>query len=521
MKKQTPDVQKIKGKAVALLSNQSSCGGAFVQTKTGTEEISASAVILASGGFSSLYSHSTNPPEIIGDGMLMAFQAGAELMDLEFVQFHPTAFKNFLISEALRGEGAKLVNDEGTQFMKKLDSNELSARDVVARAIQDQLSDGKKVFLDATGLEKNFLKERFSHIYEKCLEMGVDLTEEPVPVEPAAHYCMGGVKTDLKARTRVKGLLACGEVACTGVDGSNRLASNSLLSALVFGARAGLQAGKQKPERVRESTPLLSRKITPELKELFWEHAGIVRSKKFLEDRLEKLGARDELMELVMKKALERQESRGAHYRGDFSQKNRDAIHSIAALPLKQKNKAQRIAVFGGSFNPFHNGHLAVVKCLLPEFDEVWVVPCYKHAFGKNLVPAEHRLEMARLAVKKLDKVKVSDVEVKKKQTSYTVDTLEQLNKEFPNKRFYWVINANALPSFDFWRESERLKRDYEFIVVSRQPIKTEFGRLLVCDSPKVSGTVVRNLLKKGKSVKKFVPRQVEDYIRENCLYEN
>jgi len=519
MNELTASVDRLEGRAVSLLSDGRQCGGALIETRGGLEKVRAPAVVLASGGFAAMYSHTTNPETSIGDGMLLAFQAGAELMDLEFVQFHPTVFNGFLLSEALRGEGAVLINSDGERFMKKFPAMELSPRDVVARAIQDELSKRKKVFLDATGIDANFVRERFSNIYTKCLELGVDITREPVPVKPAAHYTIGGVKTDLKARTRVRGLFACGEVACTGVDGSNRLASNSLLAALVFGARAGEETVSEKPKKVFEGAPAINRSVDDELRNIMWEYAGVIRSEKGLRKGLELVTGRDKLAEMVFKAALQRKESRGSHYRQAFPGKLPAPRHSVFTLPGEELVRGPRIAVFGGSFNPVHNGHVAVVKCLLKEFDEVWLVPCNKHAFGKKLAPARHRLEMLHVAVKGLKRVLVSDVEIKRKGTSYTIDTLEQLKQESPGKEFYWVINSNALPSFDFWKNSERLKREFNFVIVSRKPIKTEFGRLLVCDSPKVSGSIIRQMLREGRSVKGLVPGGVERYVKKHGLY--
>ncbi|HEX8181359.1 MAG TPA: L-aspartate oxidase, partial [Pyrinomonadaceae bacterium] len=215
-----------------------------------SRSVRARAVVLASGGAGQLYLHTTNPQVATGDGMAMAYAAGAELADMEFVQFHPTALNvegapRFLLSEAMRGEGGLLRNAEGKRFMPRYHERaELAPRDIVSRAIVAELerTATRTAFIDMTALDARFLRRRFPKIYDTCLRYGLDITREPVPVSPAAHYIMGGVRTDLDGRTTVPGLYAAGEVACTGVHGANRLASNSLLEGLVFGARAGRAA---------------------------------------------------------------------------------------------------------------------------------------------------------------------------------------------------------------------------------------------------------------------------------------
>src|ERR1043165_9771584 len=212
----------------------------------------ARGVVLASGGAGALYLHTTNPRVATGDGMAMAFDAGAQLSDMEFVQFHPTALNvegapRFLLSEALRGEGGVLRNAAGKRFMPRYDpAAELAPRDVVTRSIVAEMerTATRTVFLDMTAFDAAFLRRRFPKIYSTCLGFGLDLARDPVPVSPAAHYIMGGVRTDLEGRTSLPGLYAAGEVACTGVHGANRLASNSLLEGLVFGARAGRAAAQ-------------------------------------------------------------------------------------------------------------------------------------------------------------------------------------------------------------------------------------------------------------------------------------
>jgi L-aspartate oxidase len=210
-------------------------------------EIFARAVILCTGGAGQLYQHTTNPPVATGDGMAMAYFAGAEMADMEFIQFHPTALNlegapRFLLSEAMRGEGGVLRNASGERFMDRYDERaELAPRDIVSRSLVAEMrrTGSRSVFLDMTALEGEFLIQRFPKIYETCKHFGLDITKDQIPVSPASHYCMGGIRTDLWGRSTVLGLYAAGEVACTGVHGANRLASNSLLEGLVFGARAG------------------------------------------------------------------------------------------------------------------------------------------------------------------------------------------------------------------------------------------------------------------------------------------
>jgi L-aspartate oxidase len=215
--------------------------------------ISASAVLLATGGMGQLYLNTTNPPVATGDGVAMAYRSGAEVTDLEFIQFHPTALylkkaPRFLLSEALRGEGAHLRNMEMSRFMPKYHPmGELAPRDVVARAIMHELERSRAkdpiVYLDLTDLDAKKVRERFPRIYSTCLKYNIDITEELIPIRPAAHYAMGGVRTDLFGRGSLPGLYAAGEAAGVGVHGANRLASNSLLEGLVFGARAGKKCG--------------------------------------------------------------------------------------------------------------------------------------------------------------------------------------------------------------------------------------------------------------------------------------
>ena len=307
--------------------------------------ILARSVLLATGGLGRLYRETTNPDVATGDGVAIAWRAGAAIGDIEFVQFHPTALHlegapRFLLSEALRGEGAYLRNGQGERF-----TGELAPRDIVSRAIAREMARTglPHVFLDLTHLAPGFAARRFPRIYETCLRYGLDLERNPAPVTPAAHYAMGGVQTDLEGRTNIPMLSAAGEVACTGVHGANRLASNSLLEGVVFGARAGraMRDAEARPggggagvEEVR--FPLIAEH---DLRGLTWEACGIERHGDELRAacrRLENLscaprgvaGRADyELRNmaqaalLIARCALAREESRGGHHRRDFPEK--------------------------------------------------------------------------------------------------------------------------------------------------------------------------------------------------------
>jgi L-aspartate oxidase len=371
----------------------------FIDETDGTlHELRAGAVLLATGGLGQIYRETTNPEVATGDGMAIAYEAGAVLSDMEFVQFHPTALAiqgapRFLLSEALRGEGAVLRNIGLERFMKKYhEAQELAPRDVVARAILSEMqhTQSTHVYLDMTKKSEEFLKKRFPRIYETCLSFGLDLASDLAPVCPAAHYMMGGVKTDLNGRSSLPGLYAAGETAATGVHGANRLASNSLLEGLVFGALAGqtmmkdAPAGKRKgqalpgspaplpgngsapqKEAVKNGTakngttkpPATACTTLTKIREAMWQNAGIMRNGKDLAEAIKRLEGLElpkcekstrsshELRNLhtlalvIARAALAREESRGGHYRSDFPFRNDEDFTKHSA---SQKNKDVR-----------------------------------------------------------------------------------------------------------------------------------------------------------------------------------
>jgi L-aspartate oxidase len=317
------------------------------------EAVYARAVLLATGGLGCVFLNTTNPDVATGDGVAMAYRAGAEIGDIEFVQFHPTALHvegapRFLVSEALRGEGAQLRNRDGDRFMERYHPlKELAPRDVVARAIVSEMNRtaAPHVFLDLTHREPGFARGRFPRIYETCLRYGIDIERQAVPVAPAAHYAMGGVWTDLDGRTSVERLFAAGEVACTGVHGANRLASNSLLEGVVFGARAGramrevadydreepMESGRLKPADRRQKT------IVCPTQRIAWDKCGIVRDAAGLREACLQLEPHSDencalVALLIARCALAREESRGAHFRTDYPEKRVEfARHSVVS----------------------------------------------------------------------------------------------------------------------------------------------------------------------------------------------
>jgi L-aspartate oxidase len=314
-------------------------------------EFHADATVIATGGAGRMFAYTTNPDVATGDGSILAFEAGAEAADLEFYQFHPTALRldgapPFLISEAVRGEGAVLRNLAGERFMSRYhDLADLAPRDVVARAIVAEMrAEGSAhVALDCTGIRGVDLAVRFPGIHAYCKGLGIDMRTTPIPVSPAAHYMMGGIRTDTFGRTTLPGLYACGECACTGVHGANRLASNSLMETVVFGKRvvehiATGEGGHAAPaENAIAFTPEPGTGHTREVvQRLMWDACGIERNAEGLRAGLASIsatpsgdppsGPRDAeerrtmtiLARLMMTAALQREESRGGHYRSDF-----------------------------------------------------------------------------------------------------------------------------------------------------------------------------------------------------------
>lgn len=364
--------------AELLVDSDQECKGVIVYNElTGEHEIVyTSALVLATGGLGQLYKYTTNPDGATGDGIDLAYNAGAIIQDMEFVQFHPTALAlspeskdRFLISEAVRGEGARLINNHGMEFMSKYhDKRELAPRDIVTRAIYSEMNKEHKfnVFLNASMIDHMKLFKRFPTISRRCGECGIDISAKPIPVAPAAHYSMGGIKASVEGRTSIRGLYAIGECASTGLHGANRLASNSLLECVVcayeladYLSFANLAIPKKIDENIRRIIDIYSQPLSEadyniqllkaNLKDIMWNNVGIIRSEENLlkarkeVENLKKAFKRTRkclnkeeyeyrnmlsVASLIIDSALSRKESRGAHCRSDYSQLDRVARHT-------------------------------------------------------------------------------------------------------------------------------------------------------------------------------------------------
>jgi L-aspartate oxidase len=353
---------------------QEHCWGAYVLDTEGNRLLTflARDTLLCTGGAGKVYVYTSNPDVATGDGVAMAYRAGAEIANMEFVQFHPTCLyhphaKNFLISEAVRGEGGRLIDKHGHAFMSNYDPlKDLACRDVVARAIDTEIkqSGDDCVYVDISHRDADFLTQRFPNIYEKCLSLGIDITREPMPVVPAAHYMCGGVRTDRQGRTSIQHLYALGESACTGLHGANRLASNSLLEALVYAHNAAEDLNSQPAAAAAEisfpQVPPLEMPLNANnsemvliaynwdiIRRLMWNYVGIVRKHNRLQlaqnhlaqiqreinEHYPNISLNSDLIELrnlatvaelIVRCALERRESRGLHFNLDHPQKDDD-----------------------------------------------------------------------------------------------------------------------------------------------------------------------------------------------------
>jgi L-aspartate oxidase len=379
--------------AIDLIADAGACRGAHVlDAETGdVMSIRAKVVMLATGGLSRVYLHTTNPEIATGDGVAMAFRAGARIANMEFIQFHPTTLyhsdaRSFLISEAVRGEGGLLRLASGERFMPRYhEMGCLAPRDVVARAIDTELkkSGEECVYLDVTHLDPDYVKEHFPTIYETCLSVGIDIIKQWIPIVPAAHYACGGVLADTDGRTSIANLYACGEVACTGVHGANRLASNSLLEAVVFARRAAIDVSKRIGgidyaeieefpigRHLRPVPDEVIADLTLRLRTAMWKYVGIVRTNERLAKalrRVRQIKARAEALystgvlspallelrnmaltaELIILSAQSRKESRGLHYNLDYPDLDDAHFKHDTVLLKSGQNEPELVAQHG------------------------------------------------------------------------------------------------------------------------------------------------------------------------------
>jgi len=369
--------------ATELLVSDGTCGGArYIAGDRDSGMIAVARTLLATGGAGQVFRETTNPSIATGDGIAMAAYAGARVADLEFIQFHPTVMSvpgapRFLLSEALRGEGARLVNEAGERFMTRYEpAGDLASRDLVSRAIVREMErTHAPVYLSLAHMDSRFVHDRFPTITQACANAGLDLAVDRIPVSPAAHYIMGGVETDLEGRTSIDGLFAAGEVACTGVHGANRLASNSLLEGLVFGARAAdAMTEPLRAPSLRETDvvawpsdipcpPMIDVPSADDVRTVMWQHCGLLRDGRGMEQAITCLEAwhaliaaapasRDADREfrrvrsivtvglMIARAALRREESRGGHFRPDFP--DRDDIKWRKHISDVQRNRDPR-----------------------------------------------------------------------------------------------------------------------------------------------------------------------------------
>lgn len=366
--------------AIDFITEDETCYGVLALVDNVTHWICAKATILAAGGLGCVYQCTSNPQVATGDGFAAAWRAGCEMMDMEFVQFHPTTLfldgaPHFLISEAVRGEGGVLVNIRGEEFMRRYhESAELAPRDVVSRAILNEMKSTSFpcVYLDITHLSPDFIQARFPTISHTCKHYGLDITKDVIPVRSGAHFMMGGVRTNLNAETNINGLYACGEVACTSVHGANRLASNSLLECIVFGTRAAESAVEYAREldekslrtiqiRTENDTakPFDVKSGKEKIRRLMWKDVGILRSEaalKVARDSLREMNQGNpwsdmaafefqnmlDVANLITEAAIIRTESRGAHYREDYPE--RDDVHWKKHVVLRRNKESKMVS---------------------------------------------------------------------------------------------------------------------------------------------------------------------------------